>query len=108
VDPAQGGQDPPLPYQAPQDLVIRTWKAAPPPASDYSPEAREILDRFLEFARFPLLHRTQSLENGRVLEWLDLRFSVPGRAFPFVLRLHLDAQGRLQNWLIGRGGEERH
>jgi inner membrane protein len=108
VPPGRDPPAPPLPYQAPQNLVIRTWKAAPPPASDYSPEAREILDRFLEFARFPLLHRNQSLENGRVLEWLDLRFSVPGRAFPFVLRLHLDAQGRLQNWLLGRGGGERH
>jgi len=93
---------PPLPYQAPRHLAVRIWKAAPPPAGDYSPEARRILDRYLEFARFPLLHRAQSLGSGRVLEWLDLRFSVPGRAMPFVLRLQLDGQGRLQEWLIGR------
>jgi hypothetical protein len=39
-----------------------------------------------------------------VLEWLDLRFSIPGRGFPFILQLRLDSQGRLQHWLIGRRG----
>jgi hypothetical protein len=38
------------------------------------------------------------------MEWRDLRFSIPGRAFPFVLQLRLDAQGRLRDWLIGRRG----
>jgi hypothetical protein len=38
-----------------------------------------------------------------LLEWLDLRFSVPGRDFPFVLQLQLDAEGRVLKWLIGRG-----
>jgi inner membrane protein len=103
VSPDQDCEAPPLPYQAPGRLVVCTWKAVPPPAGDYSPEAREILTRYLEFARFPLLCRTQSLGSGQVLEWLDLRFSVPGRAMPFGLRLQLDGQGRLKQWLIGRG-----
>ncbi len=40
--------------------------------------------------------------GGQLLEWLDLRFSIPGRRIPFVLQLRLDAQGRLQQWLIGQ------
>jgi hypothetical protein len=67
-------------------------------------EAEKILASYLEFARFPLLCRAQTQEGEQLLEWLDLRFSVPGRAFPFVLQLRLDAQGRLQRWLIGRRG----
>jgi len=78
--------------------------AAPAAATIYAPEAEAILARFLEFARFPLLCRVQSQGGEQVLEWQDLRFSVPGRAFPFVLQLRLDAQGRLQHWLIGRRG----
>ena len=69
-----------------------------------SPEAEAILAIYLDFARFPLLRRAESQEGEQLLEWLDLRFSIPGRAFPFVLQLRLDAQGRLRDWLIGRRG----
>ena len=106
----QDCQEPPAPsgsYQSPPDLVIQTWQAAAEPP-DYPFEAREVLDRYLEFARFPLLLRVRCQRGGQILEWLDLRFSVPGRAMPFVLQLHLDAQGRLQQWLIGRGGGPGH
>jgi inner membrane protein len=95
---------PATPYQAPGHLTIQTWNPAPAAGAVYSPEAAAILARFLEFARFPLLCRADSQGGEQLLEWLDLRFSVPGRAFPFVLQLRLDAQGRLQHWLIGRRG----
>jgi len=39
--------------------------------------------------------------GGSALTWLDLRFSVPGRSIPFVLKLHLDQSGRLTAWDIG-------
>ncbi|HEY9074667.1 MAG TPA: hypothetical protein VIN67_11095, partial [Desulfobaccales bacterium] len=71
------------------------------------PEAQEILDQYLQFARFPLLLRVQPRDDGQLLEWLDLRFSVPGRAFPFILRLYLDAQGRMRKWLIDRGQDKK-
>lgn len=100
------GQDclmPDISYQDPQYLTIQTWT---PVAATvvYPVEAEKILSPYLEFARFPLLCRVQSHQGEQMLEWLDLRFSIPGRAFPFVLQLHLDAQGRLQHWLIGRRG----
>jgi inner membrane protein len=90
-------------YQDPHHLTLQIW--TPIPASTaFPPEAQTILASFLEFARFPLLCRAHSQQGEQVLEWLDLRFSIPGRAFPFVLQLRLDAQGRLQQWLIGRYG----
>jgi inner membrane protein len=92
------------PYQDPGHLTIQTWIPVPVVATAYSPEAEAILARFLEFARFPLLCRAQSQEGEQLLEWLDLRFSVPGRGFPFVLQLRLDAKGGLRHWLIGRRG----
>jgi inner membrane protein len=107
VTPVIRGENCPAPvspYRDPGHLAIQTWSAASGAAAIYSPEAEAILASFLEFARFPLLCRAQSQGGEQLLEWLDLRFSVPGRGFPFVLQLRLDAQGRLQHWLIGRRG----
>jgi inner membrane protein len=95
---------PAKPYQDPGHLTIQTWTPVASPGTNYPPEVRKILGSYLEFSRFPLLCRSQGQEGGQVLEWRDLRFSVPGRAFPFVLQLRLDAKGRLQHWLIGRRG----
>jgi len=89
-------------YQAPGHLTVQTWNAAPAATAVYSPEAEAILASFLEFARFPLLCQAESQGGDQLMEWRDLRFSIPGRAFPFVLQLRLDPQGRLQHWLIGR------
>ncbi len=103
-----GGQDclaPTVAYQTPERLAIQTWKPVAT-ATAYPRQAEKILTSYLEFARFPLLCRARSQEGEQLLEWLDLRFSVPGRAFPFVLQLRLDAQGRLQDWIIGRRGKE--
>ena len=92
-------------YQSPPNLAVRTWTPAQAGPLTYSPEAREILARFLEFARFPLLHRVRPQGRGQEQEWLDLRFHVPDRALPFVLRLGLDGSGRLQGWAIGGVGK---
>jgi inner membrane protein len=94
---------PAISYQAPGHLTVQTWNPVPAAALS-SPEAEAILASFLEFARFPLLCRAGSQGGDQLLEWLDLRFSVPGRGFPFVLQLRLDAHGRLQHWLIGHRG----
>jgi inner membrane protein len=104
VTRSQACPAPAIPYQEPGQLAIQSWNPAPAAATVYSPEAEAILASFLEFARFPLLCRAQSQGGEQLLEWRDLRFSVPGRDFPFVLQLRLDAQGRLQHWLIGRRG----
>jgi hypothetical protein len=102
--PNQACPTPASPYQEPGQLTIQTWNAAPAAATVSSPEAEAILASFLEFARFPLLCQAGSQGGEQLMEWRDLRFSIPGRAFPFVLQLRLDAQGRLQHWLIGRRG----
>ena len=88
-------------YPAPQDLRLQVFSGLVMPELDLDPEAREIRDHYLEFARFPLLHRVQVLEDGLALEWLDLRFSVPGRVFPFALGMRLDPQGRVRQWRLG-------
>jgi inner membrane protein len=108
VSLSQACRAPATPYQDPRHLIIQTWTPASPATTAYSPEARHILASYLEFARFPFLRRAQSQGGAQLLEWLDLRFSVPGRSFPFVLQLRLDAQGRLQHWLIGRRDRDRH
>ncbi len=105
--PVTRGQDcpaPASPYQAPGHLAIQTWTPAPAAAAAYSPEAEAILSSYLEFARFPLLCRAGSQGGEQLLEWRDLRFSIPGRGIPFVLELRLDAQGHLRHWLIGHRG----
>jgi inner membrane protein len=104
VAPSRNCPASPIPYQAPGQLTVQTWNPVPAAATISSPEAEAILASFLEFARFPLLCRVGSQEGEQLLEWLDLRFSVPGRGFPFVLQLRLDAHGHLRHWLIGRRG----
>ncbi len=89
-------------YRPPEDLQVQVWTGLPAPDLTGHPEARDILDQYLEFARFPLLRRVAPQGDGQLLEWLDLRFSVPGRDFPFVLQLRLDATGQVQHWRLGR------
>ena len=88
-------------YRLPAALEVHLWQAAPAPANILPPEARRLLDSYLEFSRFPILVGHEQHANGLVLTWLDLRFSVPGRTIPFVLQLHLDQDGRLVAYHIG-------
>jgi hypothetical protein len=84
-------------------MQVQVWSGLPAPDLAGQPQAREILAEYLKFARFPLLRRLKPQGDGALLEWLDLRFSVPGRDFPFVLQLQVDAEGRVLKCLIGRG-----
>ena len=92
---------PRLSYRPPGDLQVLSWNAVQTPAVQFSPEARRILDIYLDFTRFPLFFWAAPAREGLRLEWLDLRFTVPGRAFPFVLQLYVDDHGRLLHWQIG-------
>ena len=89
-------------YDPPGSLVVQRWCPLNRPLGVFPPEARQVVDTFLEFARFPLLYSDDQLGGGRLLKWLDLRFTVPGRQFPFVLQVRLDRGGRLENWTLGR------
>lgn len=94
-------------YLPPESLIIQDWQAANPPLAAYAPEAQRLLELYLDFARFPLLARAEPQGEGFLLDWVDLRFTVPGRAFPFVLQLYLDAQGNLLEGGIGRCLEKK-
>jgi len=89
-------------YQPPESLIIQDWRAAPGALPVFGPEARRLLDIYLDFARFPLLARAESQSADLLLEWVDLRFTVPGRPFPFVLQMRLDGEGNLLQGEIGR------
>ena len=93
-------------YRPIEKMQVQVWTGLPAPDLTAHPEARKILDQYLEFARFPLLRRMEPRGDGELLEWLDLRFSVPGRDFPFVLQLQLDVEGRVQHWSLGRCSDE--
>jgi inner membrane protein len=88
-------------YRHPAALEIYRWQAAPSPAASLGPEVRPLLDTYLEFSRFPILIANDLVPGGSALTWLDLRFSVPGRTIPFVLKVHLDQSGHLTAWDIG-------
>lgn len=95
---------PPLPYRPPQNLVVHKWPAPSLPVWDYAPDAKGLLQTFLEFARFPILARWEVHRDKLFLKMLDLRFAIPGRAFPYVLELTLAKDGRLLDWRLGRLG----
>lgn len=94
---------PPLAYQNPGKLAVRVWRGATPPAVALSPDAARILDQYLKFARFPVLFQAGQVGNDWVLKWLDLRFTVPGRGFPFVFELTLAPDGALNSWQFSQG-----
>jgi len=100
-------QAPPAVYRPPSALEVYLWRAAVPPAGNLPPEARHLLDIYLEFSRFPLLAVSQQEAGELALTWLDLRFSVPGRRLPFALMLRLDQSGRLASWEITGGPRGR-
>jgi inner membrane protein len=89
---------PPAPYRAPGALEVFLWQAASTPAPLSGPNIRRVLDTYLEFCRFPLLITNDQGPGGATLTWLDARFSVPGRTIPFILKLHVDQEGRLAAW----------
>lgn len=89
-------------YRPPESLLVQERRGVAAPLPSLSPEARRILDLYLDFARFPLLARVEPQGDGFLLAWMDLRFTVPGRDFPFVLRLRQDARARLQEALLGQ------
>jgi inner membrane protein len=91
-------------YEPPGNLTIHRWQAAFTPPATLSREARRLLEVYQEFARFPLPVANRGDENSiRDLFWVDLRFSLPGRHFPFMLYLRLDPRGGLRSWSLGAG-----
>jgi inner membrane protein len=93
---------PPLTYETPGRLPVHIWQGAEAPVLDLGPEAAQVLQEYLEFARFPLLFQAGRVGGDWVLKWLDLRFTVPGRAFPFVFELSLGPDGALNGWQFGQ------
>ena len=100
-DPRTPPRVPPAAYRSPAELEVYLWQAAPLPTATLAPEYRRLLDTYLEFSRFPILVANDHVPGGVILTWLDLRFSVPGRAIPFVLQVDLDQSGHLVAWQIG-------
>lgn len=94
-------QVPQAAFRPPGALEVFLWQAAPGPVSALPPEARHLLNTYLAFSRFPLFVGNDHDDRGIVLTWLDLRFSTPGRAIPFVFTLHLDPSGRLAACRVG-------
>lgn len=93
---------PDVPFGPPQNLLVVIWPPRDLPVVP-APEAARYLNLFLEFARFPHLAVVEHLPGLVSATWVDLRFSLPGGAFPFALTLDLDHQGRLVTYDWGRG-----
>jgi inner membrane protein len=100
-DPQTPPRVPQASYRPPGALEVLLWQAAPGPVAALPPDARGLLDTYLDFSRFPLLRGNDNDDLGIMLTWLDLRFSVPGREIPFVFTLHLDQTGRLHACRVG-------
>lgn len=106
VNPPQDNCRPPMaPYQpVGGGLTAWRWSREAEPPGEMGPEARRLIKTYLEFARFPLLLSRQNHGQETTLEWVDLRFTVPGRRFPFRLTLTLDGMGELKEWDMGPCG----
>lgn len=94
-------------YRPPESLIILARRAPAAALPPLAPDAERILDIYLDFARFPILARIEPEGDGFLLEWADLRFTVPGRDLPFTLRLRLDAGCKVKDASLG-GGKINH
>jgi inner membrane protein len=97
-------QAPEADFHPPERLEVFTWRSLSWPRETLAPEARRLLDIYLDFTRFPILFKTEPVPGGATLTWMDLRFTVPGRSFPFIFKVTLDNCGRLASWRMGTGG----
>ncbi|MEJ5329960.1 MAG: metal-dependent hydrolase [Desulfobaccales bacterium] len=102
VRPAFPPRVPEVSWRPPAEAVVLSWPAQRLDQTP-APEAAWLLSRFLEFARFPQLAVVEQHPGFTSATWVDLRFSLPGAAFPFALTLDLDEQGRLVDYDWGRG-----
>jgi inner membrane protein len=100
--PGPNPHPPPLPYRPPQSLLVQTWKVNRPPLTVYGSDTVRMLETFRDFARFPLLFYGEWREGELSLQLLDLRFAIPGQAFPFVLEMVVTEEGQLRDWQWGR------
>jgi inner membrane protein len=102
VPPNLDCRTPAFPYRPPETLLVQRWSPPALPPGPLLPETRLVIQTFMEFARFPVLHFAGPQGDGQLLQWLDLRFSVPGHPFAFVLQMRLDGGGHLEDWTLGR------
>ncbi len=102
VQPAFPPRMPAITWRPPGEALVLRWPALRL-ETDPAPEAAWLLGRFREFARFPQLAVVERHGGTLSATWVDLRFSLPGAAFPFALTLDLDGQGRLVDYDWGRG-----
>jgi len=94
-------------FQPPDSLEVKVWRGEPYPIGPFAPDTHRLLESFLHFARFPLLLKCSLQGGDLLLTWLDLRFTVPGRSFPFVLAMEVAPDGRLKHWRMGYGPADR-
>lgn len=102
VRPSSPPRAPAVSWRPPGEAVVLRWPALKWEAP-LSPDAAWLLGRFFEFARFPQLALLEDHPGRLSATWVDLRFTVPGAAFPFSLTLDLDETGRLVDYEWGRG-----
>jgi inner membrane protein len=95
-----------LSYDIPSLLRVVRWPRQTLPIPRSSPQVEVILQIFREFSRYPLLIQVLPQGQEQILSWVDLRFSVPGFAFPFVLQLQVGGDGRLLAWSLGHGRDK--
>lgn len=101
VAPGEVARAPLSPFHPPEGLVVWRWPHCPPNSQKYCRATHLLLSDFRKFARFP--HLGLACEEGEevILEWLDLRFSVPGYRITYRLKVALDLHGNLQDWRLG-------
>jgi membrane-bound metal-dependent hydrolase YbcI (DUF457 family) len=98
---------PPTDYRPLSSLEIFRWSGASPQEGKLSPESRSLLKTYLDFARFPLWTVKTEESQSQTLVLVDLRFSVPGRPLPFVLRLKVNQEGRPVSWDLSHSSRGR-
>jgi len=93
-------------YYPPDQIAYRSWAKLPD-----SPWVKRALQTegakfYYWFARFPVVRSVNSVDGIHRVEFMDVRFLMPGIRTPFVYYLEFDDSGRIQSEGFERDGKK--
>jgi inner membrane protein len=94
-------------YYPPEKVYYRSWTKFPDSPWVERALATEGVRFYYWFARFPVLNSVISTDGRHRVEFMDVRFLLPGLRMPFVYYVEFDNSGKIQSEGFERDGKSR-
>ena len=94
-------------YYPPGEIHYRSWTKLPNSPWAEKALATEGVRFFYWFARFPIVKSINSRDGRHRVEFMDVRFLLPGLRMPFVYYVEFDNSGKVQSEGFIRDGKDQ-